>query len=47
MVTPPGRDGKVAPHTLVAANEAGADVIYKVGGALEIYCWSLGWKSAN
>ena len=33
MVTPPGRDGKVAPHTLVAANEAGADVIYKVGGA--------------
>ena len=33
MVTPPGRDGKVNPNTLVAAHEAGADVIYKIGGA--------------
>ena len=33
MVTPPGPNGKVAPNTLVAAREAGADVIYKVGGA--------------
>ena len=31
MVTPPGKDGKVTPTTLVAANEAGADRIYKVG----------------
>ena len=33
MVTPPGKDGKVTPTTLVAAHEAGADVVYKVGGA--------------
>ena len=32
MVTPPGKDGKVSPNTLVAAHEAGADVIFKVGG---------------
>ena len=25
MVTPPGKDGKVTPNTLVAAHEAGAD----------------------
>lgn len=36
MVTPPGKDGKVNPNTLVAANEAGVDVIYKVGGAQAI-----------
>lgn len=36
MVTPPGKDGKVTPNTLVAAKEAGADVIYKVGGAQAI-----------
>ena len=33
MVTPPGKDGKINPNTLVAANEAGVDVVYKVGGA--------------
>lgn len=33
MCTPPGADGKVYPSTLVAANEAGVDEIYKVGGA--------------
>ena len=36
MTTPPGKDGKVNPTTLVAAKEAGADVIYKVGGAQAI-----------
>ena len=36
MTTPPGRDGKVNPSTLVAAKEAGADEIYKVGGAQEL-----------
>ena len=29
MTTPPGKDGKVNPSTLVAAKEAGADEIYK------------------
>lgn len=33
MVTPPNKDGEVTPATLVAANEAGATHIYKVGGA--------------
>ena len=33
MTTPPGKDGKVNPSTLVAAREAGADEIYKAGGA--------------
>ena len=33
MTTPPGPDGKVNPSTLVAAKEAGADEIYKAGGA--------------
>ena len=36
MTTPPGKDGKVNPSTLVAAKEAGADEIYKVGGAQAI-----------
>ena len=36
MTTPPGRDGKISPNTLVAAHEAGADVIYKAGGAQAI-----------
>lgn len=36
MTTPPGKDGRVNPGTLVAANEAGVDVIYKVGGAQAI-----------
>ena len=36
MTTPPAKDGKVYPATLVAANEAGVDVIYKVGGAQAI-----------
>ena len=36
MVTPPGKDGKVTPTTLVAAKEAGADKVYKVGGAQAI-----------
>lgn len=36
MVTPPGKDGKVNPNTLVAAKEAGVDVVYKVGGAQAI-----------
>ena len=26
MVTPPGKDGKVNPNTLIAANEAGVDI---------------------
>lgn len=45
MVTPPGKDGKVTPNTLVAAHEAGADVIYKVGGAQAIAALAYGTES--
>lgn len=45
MTTPPGKDGKVNPNTLVAAHEAGADEIYKVGGAQAIAALAFGTKS--
>lgn len=45
MVTPPGKDGKINPNTLVAANEAGVDVVYKVGGAQAIAALAYGTDS--
>ena len=45
MCTPPGKDGKVYPTTLVAAKEAGVDVIYKVGGAQAIAAMAYGTAS--
>ena len=45
MTTPPGKDGKVNPTTLVAAKEAGADEIYKVGGAQAIAALAYGTES--
>ena len=45
MTTPPGKDGKVYPVTLVAANEAGVDEIYKVGGAQAIAALAYGTES--
>ena len=45
MVTPPGKDGRVNPNTLVAAKEAGADIIYKVGGAQAIGALAYGTES--
>lgn len=45
MVTPPGQGGKVSPHTLVAAKEAGVDAIYKVGGAQAIAALAYGTES--
>ena len=45
MTTPPGKDGKVNPSTLVAAKEAGADEIYKVGGAQAIGTLAYGTAS--
>ena len=47
MVTPPGKDGKVNPNTLIAANEAGVDKIYKVGGAQAIGALAYGTESIN
>ena len=45
MTTPPGKDGKICPSTLVAAKEAGADEIYKVGGAQAIGALAYGTES--
>ena len=45
MCTPPGKDGKVYPSTLVAAKEAGVDKIYKVGGAQAIAAMAFGTES--
>lgn len=45
MTTPPGADGKVNPGTLVAADIAGVDVIYKVGGAQAIAALAYGTQS--
>ena len=45
MCPPPGKDGKVYPTTLVAAKEAGVDVIYKVGGAQAVGAMAYGTES--
>lgn len=45
MTTPPGKDGKVYPSTLVAAKEAGVDCIYKVGGAQAVAAMAFGTES--
>ena len=45
MVTPPGKDGRVTPTTLVAAKEAGVDKIYKAGGAQAVGALAYGTES--
>ncbi len=45
MCTPPGKDGKIAPFTLVSAKEAGVDEIYKAGGAQAIAAMAFGTES--
>ena len=45
MCTPPDKEGKVYPTTLVAAKEAGVDVIYKAGGAQAVAAMAYGTKS--
>lgn len=42
MTTPAGKDGKVNPATLVAADIAGVDMIFKVGGAQAIAALAYG-----
>ncbi|HHW13648.1 MAG TPA: histidinol dehydrogenase [Firmicutes bacterium] len=42
LVTPPGRDGEVNPLVLVAAEEAGVDEVYRVGGAQAIAALAFG-----
>ena len=45
MTTPCNREGKVNPGTLVAADIAGVDGIYKVGGAQAIAAMAFGTQS--
>lgn len=45
MVTPPGRDGKINPFILAAAKIAGADQIFKVGGAQAVAALAYGTES--
>lgn len=45
MTTPPGADGRISPGTLVAADIAGVDAIYKVGGAQAVAALAFGTES--
>ena len=45
MTTPPSAEGKINPGTLVAADIAGVDVIYKVGGAQAVAAMAFGTES--
>ena len=45
MTTPCNKAGKVNPSTLVAAKEAGADRVFKVGGAQAIAALAFGTES--
>lgn len=45
MATPCNREGKVNPAVLVAAREAGADEIYKMGGAQAIAAMAFGTET--
>ena len=45
MVTPPGRDGKVNPAILAAADVAGVDRIFKVGGAQAVAALAYGTET--
>lgn len=42
MVTPPGPGGKIDPHVLVAAREAGVDRVFRVGGAQAVAALAFG-----
>ena len=45
MVTPPGEEGKINPAVLVAAQEAGIEEIYRVGGAQAIAALAYGTET--
>lgn len=45
MTTPPDKDGRVNPGTLVAADIAGVDTIYRVGGAQAVAAMAFGTQS--
>lgn len=45
MTTPPGKDGKVNPYILAAAQVAGVTTIFKVGGAQAVAALAYGTES--
>ena len=45
MVTPPFKNGKIKPEVLVAAQVAGIDEVYKIGGAQAIAALAYGTES--
>ncbi len=45
MVSPPGRDGEIPPATLVAADIAGVNRIFRMGGAQAIAALAFGTES--
>lgn len=45
MTTPPGADGRIAAGTLIAADIAGVNTIYKAGGAQAIAAMAFGTES--
>jgi histidinol dehydrogenase len=45
LVTPPGKDGKISPAILVAADIAGVNRIFSVGGAQAIAALAFGTES--
>ncbi len=45
VATPPGPDGAVAPATLLAADIAGADRVFKLGGAQAVAAMAFGTRS--
>ena len=45
MVTPPDKNGKVNPVTLIAAHLAGATEVYKAGGAQAVAAFAFGTES--
>jgi histidinol dehydrogenase len=47
VCTPPGRDGQIMHLTLVAADMAGADEIYKLGGVQAIAAMAFGTKTID
>jgi len=47
MTTPPQKDGKINPHVLVAAELAGVDKVYKVGGAQAIAALAYGTETID
>ena len=45
LVTPPGKDGSIRPEALAAARLAGADAVFKTGGAQAVAALAYGTES--